>query len=179
MTAPQVLSSYRIVRTGGTGPAVTYDGIAANATSWVSSGLEQHTAYSYSVQPVNSLGVTPVYGTASVISATTYYAPVSLGTLTAQSLSPTNVTLSWTDGVPALNYRIYRCVITSLNSNCTIGATWTRRDTPAPASGFADNTVSAGVSYRYRVYADNGTVANTTRQNSSLPLDVTVTTSTN
>ena len=169
VTAPQVLSGYRIVRTGGTGPAMTFDGIAAGTTSWVDTGLEQHTAYSYAVQPVDSSGTVPVYGAASVASATTYYAPVStISTLTAVSSSPTNVTLSWTGGVPAVKYLVYRCEYSIANANCTnASTTWNAWVVPAPASGYADNTAIGNTTYRYYVLAINGTVANTTTVNKS------------
>ena len=169
VTNPQALSGYRIVRTGGTGPEVTYS-VADTATpTLVDSGLAQHTAYSYSVQPVNSLGAVPVYGTASVASATTYYAPVStISTLTAVSSSPTNVTLSWTGGVPAVKYLVYRCEYSIANANCTnASTTWNAWVVPAPASGYADNTAIGNTTYRYYVLAINGTVANTTTVNKS------------
>jgi hypothetical protein len=175
LSGAQQISSYQIVRTGGAGPAVTYAALA-NATSFVDTGLAQHTSYTYTVRPMNGLGAAPLYGMATEAAATTYYAPVTLNTLSAVSTAPTNATLSWTGGAPATSYLIERCEYSAANFDCTASTSqWLPSVTlQAPASGYSDNTVNGNVTYAYRVTATNGVIGNTTAANVSNTLQTSV-----
>jgi titin len=177
------ISSYTIVRTGGTGGAVTST-LAAGATGFIDSTAVEHTTYSYAVNAVNNTGLTPVPGAASTATVTTLYA--APGVLTGLSASvnasgnPAQVTLNWTGVAPVSNALIERCTATAANANCTAASSvwlpaWTVVSTVGPNS-YLDSTVIDNTSYVYRVRSQNGTAGTPAVANLSAPQTVIATT---
>ncbi len=155
----QTVTGYNIVRSGGAGAASF--SAAANATSFIDTGALQNTAYTYTVNAVNANGLTPVAGATSSTSVTTPYA--AAGTLTGlaavSNATATQVTVTWSGGVPATSYLVERCTATAANFNCTAASSvWLPAVTVnAPATSYADTAVAANTTYAYRVTGTNGT----------------------
>ena len=77
--------------------------------------------------------------------------PAAPSGLTATVASTTRVNLAWTiNSTDELEFRVERCTGASCSSFAEIGTA------PARTATFADTTVSAGNTYRYRVFAVNG-----------------------
>jgi chitodextrinase len=109
------------------------------------------TTYGYRVRASDAAGNASEYS--NIASATTSappdtQAPTAPSSLTAAATSPGEITLGWTgstDNVGVTAYLIERCQGTSCTSFSQVGSS------PSPA--FADSTVAASTSYRYRVRA--------------------------
>ena len=175
----QAVTGYNIVRTGGAAAASFT--AAANATGFVDTTGVQNTAYTYAVNAVNANGLAPVAGATSTTSVTTPYAAAgALTGLTAVSnAAATQVTVTWTGGLPATSYLVERCTATAANFNCTAASSvWLPAVTVnAPATSYADSAVAANTTYAYRVTGTNGsnpTLSNTVTATVTTPGGVTV-----
>jgi hypothetical protein len=144
------VAGYRVERKTGAGAFAEV--AQPTGLSFSDSGLTPSTAYDYRVRAIdaaNNLG--PYSPTASATTAAPgpdSTPPTAPASLTATPVSQTRIDLSWpaaTDNVGVTGYRVERCT----GSGCT---TFTEIAQPAGLS-YSDTTLSAGVTYRYRVRA--------------------------
>src|SRR5437879_8277754 len=94
-------SGYIVERAKGTATSFTkVFTSAANVTSWASTGLSTGTLYSYRVRAYGVVNGQTQYSDYSYASATTQSSlyPNPAKSLTATALSPTQITLKWSDG---------------------------------------------------------------------------------
>ncbi|HYE13154.1 MAG TPA: fibronectin type III domain-containing protein, partial [Pyrinomonadaceae bacterium] len=112
-------------------------------------GLQPATAYHYRVAAFNSTVDSGYSNTASA--QTTDYPPAAPSGLTAVAAAGGQISLSWADNSSnETGFDIDRCA----GAGCT--SFQTRAETPANTSTFNDGGLTAGVVYRYRVRAFNG-----------------------
>ena len=116
-------------------------------TNYTDSGLSAATTYYYRVSATGG-GNTSPYST--VASATTQpNPPPAPGSLTATAANSGEIDLSWGSSSGATGYRVERS-----NSPTTGFSTLTT--VSAPSSSYADQSVGAGSTWYYRVFATNG-----------------------
>jgi fibronectin type 3 domain-containing protein len=118
------------------------------STSYNDTGLAAATTYYYRVSATNGGTTSP---NSAVVSATTLPSPpLAPASLTATGASPTEIDLSWSASATATSYRIER------SASSTTG--WSTLTTvTAPTTSYADDSVSAGSTWYYRVFAiDSG-----------------------
>lgn len=138
-------TGFIVERATGGGAFASVGTPAANATGFTDSGVSAGTTYSYRVKARNDAQTSAASNTATV---TTPQSPPSAPSgLTAAALSPTQVSLAWTD--------------TSSNETGFVverstGSGWSTVATPgANAQGATDATAMPGTAYTYRVTARN------------------------
>jgi Fibronectin type III domain len=141
--------------------------VPATSTTFNDLGLTPGTMYSYEVQAEDAAFTVGPFSTAAVI--TTPAAIPSLpGSLTVGAASGTQNILSWTasletGGGTIFQYLVESCQGPGCNSFSQIGT--------SPTPGYTDNSVSPGVSYTYRVRAQDA--AGTLGPYSNVASDVT------
>ncbi len=118
--------------------------LPADATSYMDTGLDQDTPYSYYVTAVNSAGVAQ----SKIVSSATPIPPATPTNPTVTYLSPTEVDLAWVNNANnATNYYIYRN---------TGDSTFTQVGSLAGnATSFQDTNVQPAMSYNYHIEAYN------------------------
>lgn len=147
-----------------TGPWVRVANVGADAASYTHSGLAAATKYFYRVRAMNATGKS---AWTAVASAKTQKAgtPSAPSDLVAEAATATRVDLTWTDNAGnETSYRVMRrlpggtwVVIATLSANTTL---------------YADEGVTGGVTYEYRVRAKNnaGNSANSNVVSVTTPL---------
>ncbi len=129
--------------------------LSANITTWADNNLSANTLYSYRIRALNTGGSSPY---SDVASTTTLAAPPSAPTsLTATSISPSQINLTWTDASNnETGFEVERSLTaaTGFASLGTVGANTTV---------YSDGGLSESTRYYYRVRAinDAGASANT------------------
>ncbi|MBI4285413.1 MAG: PD40 domain-containing protein [Chloroflexi bacterium] len=126
-------------------------GVAANLTTYTDATVAAGTTYFYRVTAVSNTNKSPP---SNVISVTVPTPPSPLPAaptnLTAVAGGPTQVTLAWTDN--ATNETGFRIERATAETFTTVVIT----NVGADVTTFTDNTVVAGTTYFYRVFAFNG-----------------------
>src|SRR5579872_4750357 len=142
---------YRGVISGGEGttPVATVSG---STLSYTDTGLTNGVTYYYKVTAVNSIGESAQSNEASASPTSTSTAPGSPTSLTANSVSSSQINLSWT--APANNvgsaitgYKIER--------STDDGTTWSTivSNTSSTSTTYSDSGLTASTTYTYRVSA--------------------------
>jgi hypothetical protein len=138
-------NGFKIERSNGGGYS-EINTVGANVTSYSDSGLAHSTTYSYRVRAFNNAGNS---GYSNVSSATTLTPPPPTpANLGASAISPTQISLSWTDNSNLENgFKIERRTgagsYTQIN---TVGAN---------VSTYTDNFLTPSTTYHYRIRAFN------------------------
>ncbi|MDT8322737.1 MAG: fibronectin type III domain-containing protein, partial [Bacteroidota bacterium] len=123
--------------------------VGSNVTTYTNTGLAYNSQYSYRVAAFNSAGSSGYSNTASATTAQ-LTAPVAPSGLQTTSVSSTSVALSWTDNATNEdNYEVRR--------STDGGVSWSTLTASLPANSttYSDNSVSAGNTYHYQVFATN------------------------
>jgi hypothetical protein len=124
--------------------------VGANVTSYSNTGLTASTSYSYRVRAYNANGDSGYSNTASAVTQAPPALPAAPTNLAATVISKSQINLSWTDNTAnETGFRIQRCkgsTCTNFALIATVGANVT---------GYANTTLAANTTYRYRVYAYN------------------------
>ncbi len=163
-------TTFRIERCSG--PACSFVPITseiANVTAGTAAysdvGVTEGNDYSYRVRALNAVGYSASYTNVSSTSTALAAAPTAL---TATTTSTSNIDLAWVDNAGnETGYRVERCA----NAACPTFSLLTTL--PADVEAFS-NTVSAGNSYTYRVYAynlaGNSPFSNTATATTAVPI---------
>ena len=124
--------------------------VAANATTYVNTGLTAATTYHYRVRATNGTGASAWSNVATA--QTTGTAPAAPTGLTATAVSSTQINLAWTDtATTETGFEIERSPDgTTFTSLATVAANVTT---------YAHTGLAAGTTQHYRVRAINGTGA--------------------
>ncbi|MCY3714372.1 MAG: fibronectin type III domain-containing protein [Gemmatimonadetes bacterium] len=139
------------------------DSVGANVTEYTDSGLSPHTQYNYRVLAYNASGLSSMSNSAVVKPSP----PAAPSSLTAEVLSATEISLSWTDNADnEREFRIERKFTSASDSTYSQVGTASEN-----ATTYADGDLQEGTGYTYRVLAHNaggnsehsGTAAATTR----------------
>ena len=148
------ISGYVIERSangGSTWSAVVPD-TGTTTTSFSDSGLAAGKTYLYRVSATNSMGASLPSNVASATTLVT--APSSPTNLSATAVSSSEIDLSWVSpgwngGASVTGYMIER--------STDGGSTWSKlvSDTESAGTAYSDKTVTAGITYYYRVSAIN------------------------
>ena len=146
------LAGYRIERCQGAGCS-DYAEIAQQVgTTYWSEALVASTAYRYRVRAYDNAGnySTSYSNVASATTTADVIAPIAPSGLQAIATSPTSINLSWTastdsGGSSLAGYKIERCQTANCSNYAQIAT--------SPTNSYADATVSASTTYRYRVRA--------------------------
>jgi hypothetical protein len=142
------ITSYQVVATPSTGPAITVVGLSAAARTRTVTGLVNGTTYTLQVRAVNLLGAGPLSAASNSVT------PVGLAgapTALVASRGNTTVDLSWT--APANNGG---SAITGYQVQVRIGTTVVRTD--PPIGNVTSTTITGltnGTAYTFRVQAIN------------------------
>ncbi len=124
--------------------------VGANVTSYSNTGLTGSTSYSYRVRAYNASGDSNYSNTASAVTQAAPAVPAAPTNLAATVISKSQINLSWTDNADnETGFRIQRCkgsTCTNFALIATVGANVT---------SYANTTLTANTTYRYRVYAYN------------------------
>ena len=154
-------SGFKIERkTGATGTWSQIATAAANIVSYQNTGLTASTTYYYRVRAYNSVSNSAYSNEAT---ATTRALPVAPSGLTASSISPSQINLSWTDNASdETGFKIER--------KTGSGGTWTQIATATANVVTYNNTgLAAATTYYYRVrsYNANGNSAYSNEANAA------------
>jgi hypothetical protein len=141
-------TSFNVVRNG-----VVVATLAANATTFVDTGLTAATAYTYQVFAVNAIGQT---GSNIVTVSTQSIIPPLAPTLATALANPANtVTLNWVDNsADETGFQVLR-------STAAAGPFALVASAAANATSVADTTALPGTTYFYQVVSVRGTLAST------------------
>ncbi len=148
-------SGYIVERAKGTPTSFTkVFTSAANVTSWASTGLSTATVYYYRVRAYGVVNGQTVYSDYSPIaSATTQSSlyPNPARSLTATALSPTQITLKWSDrSSNEAGYEVERAASST--------GPWAQIGTTSPSAiSYTDSALTPSTAYYYRVIAYNST----------------------
>nr|MDP0503435.1 fibronectin type III domain-containing protein [Verrucomicrobiota bacterium JB025] len=142
-------TGFRILRSTSANGSTTAFTAGAGSTSFTNTGLSAGTTYYYRVQAVNGTTSGDLSGQ---VNATTRYSdssPYLSYSVTATVLSPTTVTVSWTDGSTNEDgFKIERTIYGA--------AAWTTlASVPYNTESFTDTTAVPDTKYTYRVAAFN------------------------
>src|SRR5437867_2010734 len=147
-------SGYIVERAEGT--ATSYTKVftsAANVTSWASTGLSTGTLYYYRVRAYGVVNGQTQYSDYSYASATTQSSlyPNPARSLIATALSPTQMTLKWSDrSSNEAGYKVERATSST--------GPWAQIGTTAPSAiSYTDSALTPSTAYYYRVIAYNST----------------------
>ena len=142
------VAEYRIERCQGSSCTTWAQVGTSTTTNFSSTGLSTGTRYRFRVRAADA--VPNVGNYSGIVTAVTQAGdttkPTKPVTLTATAAGPNRIDLSWataTDNVGVTEYRIERCQAAGCSNYAQIG-TW-------PTTTFADTTVVASTTYRYRV----------------------------
>ena len=125
--------------------------VAGGVTTYVDSGLQPATTYTYRVRAHNAGGDSP-YSNEAVGTTLTETPPAAPSSLTATPVSSSRIDLGWVDNSDNENgFKIERCT----NSPCA-DAFVQIATVDANVTGYADTGLLAATTYRYRVRAFNG-----------------------
>ena len=149
-----VVTGYRVDRCGPQPIALVqcldFTQIAApTGTSFSSSGLSPRSVYTYRVRGVDAAGNLGAYGYSGWVWTLDANAPAAPAGLTATAVSPTRVNLAWTASTSAdvTGYKIDRCQGTGCTNFFQVATSM--------GPSFSDTGLTAGTTYRYRVFATN------------------------
>ncbi|HEX6099986.1 MAG TPA: S8 family serine peptidase [Thermoanaerobaculia bacterium] len=151
-------TSYRVLRGTTSGGPYTQVGTAAGSP-FVDTTVSAFVTYYYVVRAIGPNCESAHSPEASAMATGTIGVP---GSVTAQLMSATNVSLTWTGVLGAQSYRVYR---TSNNS------IWTPIVT-TPGTQYLDTTAVANTAYLYKVRAVAPTGAESTDSNKALATTV-------
>lgn len=125
------------------------DSVAANVTTYQSTGLQASTTYGYAVWAYNAAGDSPM--TNPAWATTPQPPPAAPSNLTATAVSATQIGLTWTDNASnETGFRLEQCAggaCTNFTEVLVIAAN---------ATSVTVNGLSASTTYRYRLRAYNG-----------------------
>jgi formylglycine-generating enzyme required for sulfatase activity/subtilisin family serine protease len=140
-------TGYRISQRPTTGTVWTdLTTLAANATSYINTGLTGSTGYTYRVSAVAPGGALV---SAADVTATTFAVTAAPTGVTATAFSSTQINLGWTDA--ATNETGYKI---SVRPTTGTGAVWTDLATLAPnATSYSHTGLAVATGYTYRVSA--------------------------
>ena len=143
-------NGYRVMRAVATGDFSQVSGnLAADRTDYTDTAIATDTTYRYRVVAFNTAGDSSSSG---VFSVTTPPAPATRPAapsgLQAAAVAHDRVTLQWSDVDGETGYRVMRAAATGDFSQ--VGG-----NLAADRTGYADTTVAADTTYRYRVVAFN------------------------
>ncbi|MBT0664575.1 DUF2341 domain-containing protein [Geobacter pelophilus] len=146
-------TGYKVERCAGVGCsdfAVVVSNLAANSASYIDTGLQGNTSYSYRVSAFKT--ATNSWSVGSEVTATTtLIAPASLA---ASAPNSQQVNLTWTDTSGSeTGYKIERCT----GTGCTFSGSEIAT-AAANATSYSDSTVTSGTTYQYRIRATNSSV---------------------
>jgi uncharacterized delta-60 repeat protein len=146
-------TGYKVERCAGVGCSdfsVVVANLAANSSSYIDTGLQGYTSYSYRVSAFKT--ATNSWSVGSEVTATTtLIAPTGLA---ASAPNSQQVNLTWTDTSGSeTGYKIERCT----GAGCTFSGT-EMVTAAANATSFSDTTVTSGTTYQYRIRATNSSV---------------------
>jgi len=147
-------TGFRIERKTGSGSYSQIATVGANVTSFSNTGLTNNTTYTYRVRAYNSTTNSPFSGEAI---ATTGVIPVAPSNLAAETVSTSQINLTWTDNSNnETGFRIERKVSGgSYSQIATVGAN---------VKTYSDKNLSSNTTYFYRVRAYNS-IGNSTYSN--------------
>jgi titin len=140
-------SGYKVLRsTDGVNFTKVAD-LDANATSFVDSGLNSSTTYTYKIAAWNAGGET-LSGTSQGTTMTPVVAPSAPASVVFSNISSSSLSVSWSDVASnETGYRVYRS---------TDGINYSKvADLNANSSSFADSGLSSGTTYYYKIAAWN------------------------
>lgn len=138
----------KIYRGASMNPTTLVHTTAADATSWIDSGLTKNTTYHYRLVSTKD-GIDSAY--TSDFTGTTNNAPDAAPSRPNADLTYTDqVTLDWTDGDPDADVVIYRG--TSINPTTPLATV------SAGVETYVDDTVTPGTTYYYRLRQVQNTV---------------------
>ena len=122
----------------------------ANVTSFINTGLNPATSYTYQVRAYNAIGDSPYSNPASAVTQSLPPAPAAPTGLAASASSTSQINLSWTDNAASESgFKIERCTgagCSTFTQIATVGANVT---------SYSNTGLSASTSYSYRVAAYN------------------------
>jgi subtilisin len=135
---------------GGCSDFVQIATVAANVTSYSSTGLTASTSYSYRVRAYNTAGDSDYSNKATTITQTAPALPAAPTNLGATVISKSQIKLTWTDNSgDETGFKIERCK----GSTCT---NFTQIATvSANVTSYSNTGLSASTTYRFRVRAYN------------------------
>lgn len=140
---------YKIEYKIGSGSYSTL-GLIGNLTTYLHTGLETNTTYTYRVSAINSVGIGNSSNTATV---TTLAVPLAPRNLSATVISSSQINLAWTapsndGGTVIKGYKILR------ENSCT-GSFVTISTTHNPSTVYSDTGLAANTCYLYNIQAIN------------------------
>jgi len=140
---------YKIEYKIGSGSYSTL-GLIGNLTTYIHTGLETNTTYTYRVSAINSIGIGNPSNTATV---TTLAVPLAPRNLSATVISSSQINLAWTapsndGGTIIKGYKILR------ENSCT-GPFVAVSTTSNPSTMYSDTGLVANTCYRYNIQAIN------------------------
>jgi subtilisin family serine protease len=139
----------RVNSTGTWGAWTDLTSPAANATSFVNSGLSASTQYQYRLRSCNAAGCSPWVSSAVVTVPTLPAAPTGAAT---SIVSPTQIRITWADmSTNETSFTVARAVNTG-----GVWSAWADVASPAAnATGYTNSGLTGGRTYAYRVRACN------------------------
>jgi len=125
--------------------------VGTDVTGYANTGLSGSTSYSYRVSAYNGSGDSDYSNTASAVTQAAPTLPAAPTNLVAIVISKSQINLSWTDNANnETGFRILRCkgsTCTNFALIATLGANVT---------SYTNTGLTANTTYRYHVYAYNG-----------------------
>ncbi|HKO98099.1 MAG TPA: fibronectin type III domain-containing protein [Pyrinomonadaceae bacterium] len=123
-----------------------------NVTSYSNSGLTAGTTYRYRVRSFNANGNSSYSNVAESVTSAPPTVPAAPTNLTAVAATSSQINLTWSDNSTSeTGFYIERCT----NLNCT---SFTQiAQATSNAATYSNSSLSAGVTYRYRIRAFNAT----------------------
>ena len=142
------VTGYRVERCSGAGCTAFAQIGTSTSTTFSDTGLTASTSYSYRVRATDAAGNLSAYSNTASATTSDTQPPTAPSSLTATSVSVSQINLAWTastDNVGVTGYRVERCS----GAGCT---TFAQIGTPTSTT-FSDTGLTASTSYSYRVRA--------------------------
>jgi len=142
------VTNYLIERCQGASCSSFSQVATATSTNFSDTGLTNGTSYSYRVRATDAASNLSAYSNTATATTPDTQAPTAPSTLTASSVSASQINLSWTastDNVGVTNYLVERCQGTGCSNFAQIATSTT--------TTYNNTGLSAGTTYLYRVRA--------------------------